>query len=367
MTTTLFAQDIQDIAAQRGIVPPPVKPRRRPAVRKKAQLVPARLRQAALDAITAYRASPEYAALLADLPTLNLLQLRQRLAAALAGPHFAPMLAVTRDSSSLLDKLEQFLDGMIPKAVSLGLFGQAIAILGVGGSVGVVTDLSSTNYKAGVYLCVSGDIGFDAGAEAAICVGFWRNAVGDLSGSYAGAETDITDLVGLDAAGFDHEDELALVFVGADLGIDDGVDGTTSYVYELDVGSEPDYQPGEATYLVQFGVLTCVNSKNGYDTVYLNFTQDGDKTMYRFPAWNGNQMCQQDNDPDWYQWNLGLIAKCNSYLTLTLHAGDYTLASTVTVNPSTFAGVGSSQTFTWNDKTDVIDAVTYTVVATRMK
>ena len=54
------------------------------------------MRQAATAALNSFRASPEYGAVIADLPTMNMRQLQFRLRASIEGLHFAPLLALMR-------------------------------------------------------------------------------------------------------------------------------------------------------------------------------------------------------------------------------------------------------------------------------
>lgn len=191
-----------------------------------------------------------------------------------------------------------------------------------------------------------------------MCLGFWREGVDDLGGIYVGEEVDVDDGVGVTEASFLHDDELALVFLGFDLGIGDGMEETNYYFFEFDVGRAPIYQPGDATYLVQLGVITCDNSKDNYDTVYFEFLQDSDSTVYRYPAWDGYQMCETQEDPTYNTWRVGLIAKFNSQLTLRLHVGDHTMDDVI-VKASNFSGLNGSYDITWDEKVDAFDEIKY--------
>ncbi|HVZ51843.1 MAG TPA: hypothetical protein VG986_07755 [Pseudolabrys sp.] len=374
MTMDLIRKDLEVVAARQGVAIPPAKPRAQPAghKNKKKQLpLPPALRQAAADALKSYRASPEYQALLDDMPKMNLLQLQQRMETALNGPHFAPMLDLMRKPDafdvSVQGIVDKILGYFIPQAVSLGIMAQAVFIIGISGSAGYVVNVDLSDFKSGVYVGGAGDLGLDAGVEGDVVLGFWMNAVGDLGGHYKGGEVDIDDLAGVVALGYLQDEQPALVFVGVDIGVDDGFEGSDLYVFEFDIGHEPIYQPGDATYMVQFTTMTCENSKDNYDTVYIEFFQDGDDTAYRFPAWNGNQMCEASRDSTFSTWNLGEIVKFNSSLTVRLHAGDFTPSPDVTIKPSNFNGVGSTYTLPWDDKTDGFNEVQYKLVAQLLK
>ena len=67
------------------------------------------------------------------------------------------------------------------------------------------------------------------------------------------------------------------------------------------------------------------------------------------------------------QWDLGLIAKFNSSLTVRLHVGDYTMSKDQTITPNDFNGVGGTYTLPpWDDKIG-IDEIEYTLEAQLLK
>jgi hypothetical protein len=362
MTDSHIQKDLADVAAQLGLLPPPQAPQDRAARPGTKRRLPPAVRQAAAEALAGYRASPEYGALMADRPGLNLFELQSRLGAALNGAHFAEMLRLLREPDSFeIDPLD-----FVPKAVSLGVLAQAVLIVGLSGSAGYVMNVDLSNADPSIYAGGAVDAGIDAGLEGDVCLGFWIDEVDDLNGFYEGEEVDIDDGTGVTEAAFLKGDDPGLLFVGIDLGIDDGMEGVFFYFFHFGIGRAPIYQPNDATYLVQFGTLTCDNSKDNYDTISLNFYQDGGSTEYRFPAWNGYQMAEQDNNSKCYQWNMGLIAKFNSSLDLYLQVGDHQMPAQSLV-PGDFSGVGDTYTVTWDDKTSAFDEIKYSVVATLLK
>jgi len=256
--------------------------------------------------------------------------------------------------------LEVDLDDFAPKAVSLGLLAQAVLLIGLSGSVGYVMDIKITDPKPGIYLGGAIDAGIDAGIEGDVCIGFWRESTDDLDGIYVGEQVDVDDGTGLTEAAFLNDDELGLVLLGADLGIDDGMENTDFYFFEIGLSREPIYQPGDATYLVQLGMLDCLNSKDNYDTIYFEFLQDSDSTVYRYPAWDGYQMCESQNDSTYSSWRVGLIAKFNSSITLRMHVGDHTMKD-VKFTASDLGGLNQGITHTFDETVNGFDEIKYTL------
>lgn len=355
--------DLVAIAARTGLALPQAASRAEPAEKPKQRLHPA-IRRAADQAIVAFRASPEHAALMADLEGMNLFQLQLRLRAVLEGPDFAPLMAVIRDTAARDSDEDPLLD-FIPKALSLGLMGQAVLFLGLSGSVGYAVDVDLTNPDTGIYAGGAVDVGIDAGVEGEICLGFWRESVADLAGTYVGAEVDIDDLTGIVVATFENDDEIGLVFVGVDLGIDDGIENTDFYFFEFDTGEAPIYQPGQSNCLVQLQGMVCTNSKNDYDEIYIEFLADSDSTVYRFPAWDSYQMCEADRNANLANWSVGLIIKFDSSFTLRLHVGDQTLDD-LKISRSNYTGVNQSYPATW-DTSHVTNGIQYSCATMLLK
>ena len=355
MTLTLIRQDLAAMAAEAELTLPEPAPRDGRAEHETEQRLHPAVQQAAHEALAGFRASPEHAALIADLPAMNLHQLRFRLQALLEGPHFEPLFATIRSAAELdIDPTD-----MIPKAISLGAMVQGVLVVGLSGSVGYVTDIDLKNGNSGIYVGGAIDIGAEAGLELAACLGFWRNPVDKLKGTYVGEEVDIDDGLGLDEAAFTNDDELALIFIGFDLGLDDGMENTDYYFFEFDPSAPPIYQPGNATYLVQLWSMQCENSKDDWDTIYFEFLQDDDSTVYRFPAWDGYAMCQPDNTDNpipgatrntinpCSNWSVGLVIKFNSSFKLRLHIGDQTMADT-TITAGDYVEGGGHFQVTWD-------------------
>jgi len=351
MISTAAQKELAALVEKRGIVVPELGRSRTPPAPRAKKRLPPRLQEAAAEALAAFRASPQFRALIADIPTLDLRALQSRLDETLNGPHFAPLLARLRAPATF----EESPDDLVPKALSIGLMAQAVVLVGLSGSVGYVINLDRSNPKTGIYLGGAIDCGIDAGIEGDVCLGFWANAVDDINGVYVGEEVDIDDTTGVTEAAFVsfESDDLALVFVGLDLGIDDGMEEVNFYFVAMGFGHAPIYQSGDATYLVQLGTLTCSNSKDNYDTVYLNYTQDSSSTQYRYPVWDGIQMAEQGNDARFYQWGVGQIVKFNTELYLILQVGDHTMP-TQKIQPGTTS-------LTFSDKVNGVDDIEYTL------
>lgn len=362
MSASPINQDLAAMAARADLKLPDPAPRNEAAGKSKHRLHPA-IRTMADGALAAFRASPEHAALVADLPGLNLHQLQSRLRAALEGPHFAPMMDTIRHTATL-EEDDPLLDFM-PKAVSLGLLGQAVLFVGLSGSVGYVVDVDLTNPNTGIYAGGAIDVGVDVGIEGDVCLGFWREAVDDLGGVYIGEEVDIDDGTGVVEAAFENDGELGLIFIGIDLGIDDGMENTDYYFFEFDTGDAPIYQPGESNYLVQLQGMNCVNSKNNYDGIYFEFLADSDSTVYRYPAWDSYQMCESHRNANLSNWSVGLIIKFNSSFTLRLHVGDQTMDD-ITIYRSQYSGVNETITINW-DTSHVTNGIEYNCATVLLK
>lgn len=352
MTDSPLQNDLARLAERRALAVPPLERRTGPVANRSGKRLSPALEEAAAAALAAYRASPEHAALVADLPGLGLDELQARLKEALEGPHFAAMLERLRRPA------DEDPDDFLPKAVSLGVMGQVVLILGLSGSVGYVMDISITNSNPGVYVGGAFDVGIDAGLQAEVCLGLWRESTDDLAGVYVGEEVDVDDGTGLTEATFLNDDELGLMLVGIDLGLDDGMENTDFYFFEFGLDREPTYQPGEATYLVQLGTLSCENSKDNYDTVYFEFLQDGESTVYRYPAWDGYQMCESQENDTYSSWDVGLIIKFNSSFTLRLHIGDEVMDD-VTFPISGFSGLNQVRYYTFDTTVGAFDEVKY--------
>lgn len=364
MTQPTLKINLQNLAAEENLVHPPRSQRTGKAT-KRVKL-PLALRRAAQDALTSFRASADHQDLVASLPTLNLEQAHTCFSSVLQGPYFAPLMQRLRAPAELESDPLDF----IPKAVSFGIMGQIVVGVGASGSVGAVANINPMNAQLGIYAGGAVDFGFDIGIQGDFCVGFWLNAVDDIAGLYIGGEVDVDDGTGFDVAAFLQDGEPALAFVGVDFGLDDGIENEDFYFCEFDV-TTPDptiYQPGNATYLVQLNTLTCVNSKDNYDTVYFNFQQDGNSSVtYRYPAWDGYQMCESDRDSTYSKWGVGMIAKFNSSLTLILQVGNYTMPSQ-TITSSNFSGLNGTTTLTFKDYTDVhINEIEYTLTLRLIK
>lgn len=363
MSAFPIQRDLAAMAARASLALPGAASRAATVEKSKQRLHPA-IRKAADEALLAFRASSEHAALMADLEGMSLLQLQSRLRTVLEGPYFEPVMATLRQTATRDADEDPLLD-FIPKAVSLGLMGQAVLLLGVSGSVGYAVDVSLTNPDTGIYVGGAVDAGIDAGIEGDICLGFWRESVADLGGTYVGAEVDIDDLTGIVVAAFENDDEIGLVFAGVDLGIDDGMENTDFYFFEFDTGQAPIYQPGESNCLVQLQGMVCTNSKNDYDEIYIEFLADSDSTAYRFPAWDSYQMCEADRNSDLSNWSVGLIIKFDSSFTLRLHVGDQTLDD-LTITRSYYGGVNEGYTAIW-DTSHATNGIYYSCATVLLK
>ncbi|GAB5445442.1 hypothetical protein [Gymnodinialimonas sp.] len=358
---SLIQDDLNFVAKHAEVTLPDIPVRATRPARAAAQ-VPEALRKAAAQALEAFRATPDYRDLMDQQATLTLRQFHARLAKALHGPVFAPVFATANTL-----QLDVSLEGLIPKAISLGVSGQVVLGVGISGSLGYVVDLNLSDFTSALYLGGAVDIGADAGIEGDVCLGFWTNTIDDLSGWYVGEEIDIDDAAGVMEATYLKDEELALAFIGVTLGFDDGFENSDYYFFKMDIGHAPIYQPGDYDYMVQLDSLVCTNSKDDYDTVYYEFLADDDDTVYRYPAWDGFQMAESQRDNgNFTKWGVGVVIKFNEKVTLRLHVGDYTMDDK-TITPSDYSGELSEHNVPFSGKDYGIDDIEYNQDTTLLK
>lgn len=366
MTVSTFEQQLAAFAAQRGIAVPTVE--QREAHTGAAAELPAALREAADAALASYRASDDYAALIADMPGIDLPELHARLGAALNGPIFAPVVEMVSDPAAF--SLPSWI-----LAISLGIEGEAAIVLGVGANVGYVMNPTKIPANLDARIYIGGEFDLGVTLQGGPCLGFWTYAPDDITGFYVGVEADVPvgsgDATATVSALARFEEGIkgvkkGVLFVGTSMGLPTPTTALC-FFFHLNVGRHaPIYQSGRATYLVQFGTITCTNSKDNYDTISLNFYQDNDATEYRFPAWNGYQMAEKGNDSQCYQWDMGLLAQFDSQLTLYLQVGNHQMPAQ-SISAGSFSGVGGTHTVTFKDTVNAFDDIEYSVVVTLMK
>ena len=336
-------------------------------------------------ALAAWKVSPEGEAFLERAKTCNLSEFQLMAHQVLTGPYFQRTLQMTTEEDSGYS-----LSDIVPKSISLGLMGQVILGIGVAGSIGYAVDLPSitgtakdliedyqdgtispptTQLETCIYFGGAVIDGADAGVEADVVVGFWTEATSDIGGFYAGVEVDVADGLGVTAAGLEHKGELAVAFVGVDVGFDDGGEEDNYLFYTVSTSHDPVYQTAEKTYMVLLGDLVCNNSKGNYDGVHLTYTVDGEDTEYRYPAWDKFAMAEEKNDPTYNSWGLGCAIKFDNYFSITLRLDGYN-ASPVDIYSGHFNNRVDNTNYPFNIDDDIgigINKISYTVNAKMVK
>lgn len=297
-------------------------------------------------AIGKWKASPQNQEKLASLPGMTSDGLRAFFHSLLAAPEFEQMNALVAKHRALPEAEISF-----PlKAVSVGLDGSLVLIIGVQGSIGVAVDASDpTNFSLDVlYANGQVEIGIGEGAEAGVVVGFWKEAPIDLGGVSYGWEVEIDDFGGgYVEASYSNSNKTGLlgVSVSIDGGEEDGAEGEASYTFVWT--TTPIYQPPAQNYMIINSVHCNDNSESGHDEVYFFFTIDNG-TRYRYPSQGEFSMAKGDN------WNAGRSIRFNSQVYVQLFdqddtssddpLGSYTYTTSNFPGSTTVSGSGGQYT-----------------------
>ncbi len=232
------------------------------------------------------------------------------------------------------------------KGISLGVMAQADIFIGIEGAFGVA--LNAADFKfvgvnsdpdqvtASIFAGAGFVEGVEEGIQGTLAIGIWFESVGDIGGIYVGEEMDVDDGVGVTAVAFagredkdDMKDEegalivekLKVIFVGIDVGIDDGVEEDELYFFSGVMSRKPVSQSGDYDHIAVLDDLHCHNalsaSANAKDHVYIEYTVDDDDTVYRYPIWNTIEMSENNLD----HWYCGNAIKFNEKFIVTLKVG----------------------------------------------
>lgn len=283
---------------------------------------------------------------LASLAGMTSDELRGFFHSLLAAPEFVQM-------NALVDKHRSSpaADISFPlKAVSAGIDGSLVLIIGVQGSIGVAVDPTDpTNYSQDV-LYASGqfEIGAGEGGETGVVVGFWNVAPIDLGGTSYGWEVEIDDFGGgYVEASYSNLNQTGFigVSVSLDAGEEDGAEGEASYTFVW--SATPIYQPPAQNYMIIKSIYCNDNSESGHDEVYFYFTIDNG-TRYRYPSQGEFSMAKGDT------WNAGRSIRFNSQVYVQLFdqddtssddsLGSYTYTASNVPGSTTVSGSGGEYT-----------------------
>ncbi len=232
------------------------------------------------------------------------------------------------------------------KAISFGLMAQADIFLGIEGSFGVAINRSDFQFigidsdpddvTASIFAGGGFVEGIEDGIEGTLAIGIWFEDAADIGGFYVGEEVDVADGVGVTAAAFagkDDKDEFKneegevqlekakVIFLGIDVGIDDGTEADEIYFFSGTMSNMPVSQSGDYNHMAVLDDLHCKDAlssdANSKDHVYIEYTVDDDSTVYRYPIWNTFEMAENDLD----HWYCGNAIKFNTKFNVKLYVG----------------------------------------------
>ncbi len=278
------------------------------------------------------------------------------------------------------------------KAVSFGIMGQAEIFAGISGNFGCAASLANMNpdnFDDNYTIFAGGGIaeGADAGIEAALAVGLWFQDVTDIGGVYVGAEADVADGAGASAVAYASSDDkdafkeegsargivnldyAKVIFIGLDVGMDDGVECEETYFFAGHLESAQVSQTGDYNHQAIVTWVSCLHMENDdKDDVHFHYYADGDNTQYRYPIWNDVQMTDDKsgdgvNLPGVYgepetdtpnatylktYRNAGQMIQFNDYFEISLHLNGKDLGHK-TVHWSDFDGGTTQAALSWSD------------------
>jgi hypothetical protein len=297
-------------------------------------------------AITKWKESPANKEKLALLPGMTSDELHTFFHGLLTAPEFTQMNALVEKHRSSPEA-----DISFPlRAVSAGVDGSLVLIIGVQGSIGVaVNPLDPTDFSQAV-LYASGqvEIGIGEGGEVGVVVGFWNVTPVNLGGTSYGWEVEIDDFGGgYVEASYSNANGTGFigVSVSGDAGEEDGAEGEASYTYVW--STTPIFQPPAQNYMIINSIKCNDNSESGHDEVYFFFTIDNG-TRYRYPSQGEFSMAKGDS------WNAGRSIRFNSQVYVQLFdqddtssddsLGSYTYTTSNFPGATTVTGSGGSYT-----------------------
>lgn len=267
-------------------------------------------------AIARWQSSPENKARLASVAGMTADELRAFFHGILLAPEFAQMNALVAQHQAAEGSVISF-----PlRAVSAGIGGSLVLIIGVQGSIGVaVSPTDPTDFSQdALYASGQIELGFAEGGEAGLVLGFWNVTPGNLGGVSYGWEVEIDDFGGgyVEAA-YSNIDQTGFigVSVSIDGGEEDGAEGEASYTFVWT--TTPIYQPPAQNYMLINSIYCNDNSESGHDEVYFFFTIDNG-TRYRYPSQGEFSMEKGDT------WNAGRSIRFDAQVYVQLFDKDDT-------------------------------------------
>ncbi|MDF1698078.1 MAG: hypothetical protein P1U56_19680 [Saprospiraceae bacterium] len=259
------------------------------------------------------------------------------------------------------------------ESVSLGITAQVEIFGGIQGDFGVVMGLENALDEYTIYGGGAIVEGFEAGVSAAINFGVWSQQPKDVGGFYEGVEVEVTDVIGLSGTvwvGRGDRDKVLgedgsilntlklakAVFLGFDLGLDDGVSAEELYIIAGHIEDYPSFQTGTYKNMAVLTKLECVDKHSSgdsaHDSVSLHWTVDNDAQAYKYPLWNAFEMNEsgKDDDHDDSIWECGTVIKFDDSFRVTLFIES---SSTKEIDHhweiDDFDGVGDTHKITFED------------------
>lgn len=204
------------------------------------------------------------------------------------------------------ERLKDLIFSIIPiKAISIGLSGQVDLFVGITGAFGVATDLRNFG-QSGAFFGAGGFVeGADIGAEGSVTVGLWFIESSKIGGFYEGVELDAVEGIGLSVSAWAARgsgkkltslanvlDYAKAVFVGFEVGLDDGAEGEEIYCIAGHNELYPSFQTGKFQYSAVIETVQCLDQvgSDGHDEVEIYWTVDGEDQRYKFPLWGHVEM-----------------------------------------------------------------------------
>ena len=286
------------------------------------------------------------------------------------------MLSDALQSDTFKDVIDKAFDFLPLKAISLGLMGQVEIFVGLAGTFGYAMDLK--NWPSTAALFGGGGIveGVDGGIQGTIALGFWFQETAEIGGFYEAVEIDIDDGLGITAAAYAGKGDgeklkseeginlkyAKVVFLGIDVGLDDGVEAEEAYLFAGHLEDYPSYQTGDYKNQVILTDLKCDDKQSnlsGMDDIHIHFMVDGHSQIYRYPIWNDFEMQDDDDDDDddagfeydRTEWICGTIIQFNDSFDIEFFVNGDSLEKN-SYKLSDFSGVGDTVTKKYNDDDD---------------
>lgn len=317
------------------------------------------------ETLKAWKASPEGAASLEKMRSLDLKGIHAELDSIVKGPQISGALQLAAGDGQIDFSLFSSF------SISLAITGEVF--VGLYGAIGYACDMSVVKGEGGntgIYLCGAFVEEVGAGLDGLVEAGVWKLSLKDLGGSYSALAIDIGDIEGEEVGYFQFksDDTTQGYVVGVGIGEDYEVgDMDPAYIVILPVTSDYPVMQANAGNCLILTKLQCLNQRataGTHDEVTLYITADapyGNSSItYRYPTWDDFAM--SDDSGDYNIWYPGRSVMFNDSVTVKANDGGDELAS-FTFNLSDFSGVGSTVSPTSTLPFGVFQNISYQLTA----